>query len=122
MIHHYATFPEFFSNFTVTSTQKLCLRSKKPLPLALHRRRHHSTVKVYKNWCNAMTSGSTIGETMSKISVRYVYQMAIYMVCNIVLFFLNSPSELTFWITYVYDTPEGRGFDSRWCHWNFSLT
>jgi len=19
-------------------------------------------------------------------------------------------------------TPEGRGFDSRWCHWNFSLT
>ena len=20
-----------------------------------------------------------------------------------------------------YD-PEGRGFDSRWCHWNFSLT
>jgi hypothetical protein len=18
--------------------------------------------------------------------------------------------------------PEGRGFDSRWCHWNFSLT
>jgi hypothetical protein len=18
--------------------------------------------------------------------------------------------------------PEGRGFDSRWCHWNFSMT
>jgi hypothetical protein len=20
------------------------------------------------------------------------------------------------------DKPEGRGFDSQWCHWNFSLT
>jgi len=66
---------------------KLCLKSKKPLPLALHRRRHHSTMKGYKNWCNAMTSASTMVETMSKISVRYVHQMAICMVCNIFLFF-----------------------------------
>jgi hypothetical protein len=22
----------------------------------------------------------------------------------------------------LYYKPEGRGFDSRWCHWNFSLT
>jgi len=21
-----------------------------------------------------------------------------------------------------YQHPEGRGFDSRWCQWNFSLT
>jgi len=48
-----------------------------------------------------MTSASTMVETMSKSSVRYVHQMAIYMVCNTFLFFLNSPSELTFWITYV---------------------
>ena len=48
-----------------------------------------------------MTSASTMVETMSKISVRYVHQMAIYMVCSIFLFFLNSPSELTFWITYM---------------------
>jgi len=41
---------------------------------------------------------------MSKSSVRYVHQMAIYMVCNILLFFLflNSLSELTFWITLVH--------------------
>jgi len=87
MIRHYTTFPAFSSNFTVTSSHKLCLRSKMPLPLALHRRQHHSTVKRYKNWCNTMTSATTMLETMSKHSVRYVHQMAIYMVCNIFLFF-----------------------------------
>jgi len=86
MIHHYATFPAFSSNFMVTSSQN-CLQSKKPLSLALQRRRHHSTMKGYKNWCNAMTSASTMVETMSKSSVQYVHQMAIYMVCNIFLFF-----------------------------------
>ena len=51
-----------------------------------------------------MTNASTMVETTSKSSVRYLHQMAIYVVCNILLFFffLNSPSELTFWITYVY--------------------
>jgi len=39
---------------------------------------------------------------MSKSSVRYVHQMAIYMVCDIFFFFLNSPSELTFWIILVH--------------------
>jgi len=39
---------------------------------------------------------------------------------------------VTFLIILVFDKggrdgalrykPEGRGFDSRWCHWNFSLT
>jgi len=49
-----------------------------------------------------MTSASTMVETMLKSSVRCVHQMAIYIVCNIFLFFLNSPSELTFWIALVY--------------------
>ena len=87
MIRHYTTFPAFSSNFTVTSSHKLCLRSKKPFPLALHHRRHHSAIKGYKNWCSAMTSASTMVETMSKSSVRCVHQMAIYMVCNIFLLF-----------------------------------
>jgi len=52
-----------------------------------------------------MTSASTMVETMLKNSVWYVRQMAIYMVCNIFLFFLNSPSELTFWITLICDGP-----------------
>ena len=97
-------FPCIFLKFHGHFFTKLCLRSKKPLPLALHRRQHHSTMKGYKNWCNAMTSASTMVETMSKSSaqyVQYVHQMSIYMVCNIFLFFLNSPSELTFWITLV---------------------
>jgi len=29
-------------------------------------------------------------------------------------------------VTHLVETlrykPEGRGFDSRWCHWNFSFT
>jgi len=54
---------------------------------ALHRRRHHYSMKGYKNWCNAMISVSTMMEIMSKSSVRYVYQMAIYVVCDIFLFF-----------------------------------
>ena len=77
-------------------------RSKKPLPRALHRKRHHSTMKGYKNWCNAMTSASKMVGTMSKSSVRCLHQMAIHMVCNISLVFFNSPSELTFWIAYIY--------------------
>ena len=51
-----------------------------------------------------MTRASTMVETVSKISVQYVHQLAIDMVCNIILFFLNSPSELTFWITYICST------------------
>ena len=86
MFHHYATFPAFSSNFTVTSKQN-CVRSKKPLPLAVHSRLHRSMMKGYKNWCNVMTSASTMVDTMSKSSARYVHQMAIYMVCNIFLFF-----------------------------------
>ena len=80
-------FPCIFLKFHGHFFTKLCLRSKKPLPLALHHRRYHSAVKGYKNWCNAMTSASTMVDTMSKSSARYVHQMAIYMVCNIFLFF-----------------------------------
>ena len=86
--HFLRIFLKFHGHFFT----KLCLRSKKPLPLALHRSRHHSTMKEYKNRCNAMTSAPTMVETMSKISVRYVHQMAIYMVCNIFFFFLSTPS------------------------------
>ena len=46
-------FPCIFLKFHGHFFTKLCLRSKKPLPLALHRRRHHSTMKGHKNWCNA---------------------------------------------------------------------
>jgi hypothetical protein len=42
----------------------------------LHRRRHHSTMQGYKNWCPA-TKASTMVETISKSSVRYVHQMSI---------------------------------------------
>jgi len=43
-------------------------------------------MKGYKNWCNAMTGASTIVETMSKSTVRYVHELAIYIVCNISMF------------------------------------
>jgi hypothetical protein len=62
-------------------------------------------MKGYKNWCNAMTSASTMVETMLKSSVRYVHQMAIVMYS---CFFLNSPSELTFWITLIYKLAAGK--------------
>jgi hypothetical protein len=65
----------------------LTMRSKKPLPNALRCRQHHCTMKGYNDWCHAMTSASTIVETMSKSSVQYGHEMAIYMVCNIFLFF-----------------------------------
>jgi histone-lysine N-methyltransferase SETMAR len=50
---------------------------KEAITHGLHRRRHHSTMQGYKNWCLAMTSVSTMMETMSKISVRYVHQVAV---------------------------------------------
>ena len=82
--HFLCIFLKFHGHFLT----KLCLRSNNLLPLASHRRQHHSTMKGYKNWCNAMTSASTMVETMSKSSVQYVHKMAIYMVCKIFIFFL----------------------------------
>jgi hypothetical protein len=52
-------------------------RSKKPLTRCLQRRRHHSTMQEYKNWCTGTISASIMVETTSKISVRYVHQMTI---------------------------------------------
>jgi len=60
MIHHYATFTPFFLKFHRQFFTNLCLRSRKPLPIALHRRWHHSAMKGYKNWCNTMTGALTI--------------------------------------------------------------
>jgi len=79
----------------------MTVRSKKLLPHALHSRRRHSAMKGSKNWCSAITSASGMLENVLKSSVHYVHQMALCMVCNRLLFFLNSPSELTFWITYL---------------------
>ena len=62
-------FPCIFLKFHGHFFTKLCPRSKKPLPLGLHLRRRHSTVKGYNNWSNAMTSASTMVETTSKSSV-----------------------------------------------------
>jgi hypothetical protein len=63
--------------FLVASSSTATTRSKKPLTCCLHRRQHHFTMQDYKNWCPAMTSASTMVETMSKSSVQYVHQMAI---------------------------------------------
>jgi hypothetical protein len=52
-------------------------RSKKPLTRGLHRTLHHYTMQGYKNWRPAMTSSSTMVETMWKSSVQYVHQMAV---------------------------------------------
>jgi len=67
-----------FPHISRSLIHKIVSESKKPLPLAFHPRRHRSTVEGYKNWWNAMTSASTMVETMSKSSVRYVHQMAVY--------------------------------------------
>jgi hypothetical protein len=58
-----------------------------------------------------MTSASTMVETMLKNSVQYVlyikwqYTWFVMYYC----FFLNSPSELTFWISLVYDVRKRKG-------------
>jgi hypothetical protein len=68
----------------------------------LHHKWHHSTIQGYKNWCPTTLSALTVVETMSQSSVWYV-QTEIYMVGNKFLFvFFNSPSELTFSITYIH--------------------
>jgi len=91
-------------SFLLVSGSTKTMRSRKLLPHALHSRQHHSMMKGYRSWCSAMTSASGMMEIVSKSSVQYVHQMALCMVCNIFLFFLNSPSELTFWITYICNT------------------
>jgi len=49
------------------------VRSKKLLPRSLHSMQHHCMMKGSKNWCNTMTSASTMVETVSKSSVQYVH-------------------------------------------------
>ena len=41
-------------------------------------------------------------------------------VSNLMCIFLNL--EVAQLVEALRYKPEGRGFDSRWCHWNFSLT
>jgi hypothetical protein len=48
----------------------------------------------YKNWCPATTSASIKVETMY---IKWQYKWF----GNKFFFFFNSPSELTFWITYI---------------------
>jgi hypothetical protein len=38
------------------------------------------------------------------------------------LFFFLSLAAVAQLVEALRYKPEGRGFDSRWCHWNFSLT
>jgi hypothetical protein len=71
---------------------------------AINTWQHHSTMQGYKNWCPIMTSASTIVETMSKSSIRYVHGYVNGLEINSCFFFFNSPSELNFWITYVQYT------------------
>jgi hypothetical protein len=61
----------------LVASGSMTTRSNKPLTHGLHRRRHHSTMQEYKNWCPVTTSASRVVETMLKSSVRYVHQMAI---------------------------------------------
>ena len=74
---------------------KLCLRSMKPLPLTLRCRWHRCAMKGCKNWCNDMTSVSTVVQTVSKSGALCEHQMAKYRVCNIFFGFFNplTPSD-----------------------------
>ena len=41
---------------------------------------------------------------------------------QIFLFFGGGAYAVAHMVEALRNKPEGRGFDSRWCHWNFSLT
>ena len=40
----------------------------------------------------------------------------------IVAYQYSRGHEVAQFVDALLYNPEGRGFDSRWCHWNFSLT
>jgi len=46
-------------------------------------------------------------------------RQAIYIKSNIVALWGHAVAQLVEALLY---KSEGRGFDSQWCHWNFSLT
>ena len=52
-----------------------------------------------------------------------LYAFVQYVLYNLVV---NSNCTLLYAVAQLVETlrykPEGRGLDSRWCHWNFSLT
>ena len=51
----------------------------------------------------------------------YILQW-VHVIVKIILFIYNMGREVTQMVETLRYNPEGRGFDSRWCHWNFSLT
>jgi hypothetical protein len=65
---------------------------KEAVNTLLRRRRHHSTMQGYRNWC--LNNGGNYVET----SVMYTSNGNVN---DLEIFFFNSPSELTFWITHV---------------------
>jgi hypothetical protein len=57
-----------------------------------------------------------------KAYIQHVEVYCVYL-CTIMIQLLqfegNAVAQL---FEGLYYKPEGRGFDYRWCHWNFSLT
>jgi hypothetical protein len=51
--------------------------------------------------------------------IRYICHSACYITLPTLFAVGHAVAQLVEALRY---KPEGRGFDSRWCHWNFSLT
>ena len=53
------------------------------------------------------------------VVVVFIVVVVVVTFVVVVTILLHAVAQLVEPLRY---KPEGRGFDSRWCHWNFSLT
>jgi hypothetical protein len=60
------------------------------------------------------------GIEASQVTHNYVYDCLT--ACKNYFFIIYGGHAVTQLVEALRYKPEGRGFDSRWCHWNFPLT
>ena len=69
---------------------------------------------------NTCGINSSLGFNSSTVGSGVSYASMYVCVCVCVYIYLgHAVAQLVEALRYM---PEGREFDSRWCHWNFSLT
>ena len=68
--------------------------------------------KCFIDWSRISFGPVSVGFVVDKVVLRYIF-------LRVLRFPGTAVAQLVEALRY---KSEGRGFDSRWCHWNFSLT
>ena len=71
------------------------------------------------HYCNSSSSSSTCSSSQGRCICSYLLLLLAVVLVILLRIWGTAVAQLVEALRY---KSEGRGFDSRWCHWNFSLT